>query len=158
MANIAVQKGNGGEAAVAKREQSPFEMMRQMLRWDPFAEMFPVWAPSEEALFAPDFDVKETQDAIVFKADLPGVETKDLDVKLQNNRLTISGKKEEQKEEKTDTYYRRERSCGSFSRSFTLPEGVDPDRIDAELKSGVLTLTLPKRPEAKPKQVSVKGS
>jgi HSP20 family protein len=158
MANISIRRGgNGGEAKVAKREQSsPFEMMRQMLRWDPFAEMFPAWGPGEG--FAPDFDVKETKDAIVFKADLPGVEIKDLDIKLMNNRLTISGKKEEEKEEKTDTFYRRERSSGSFTRSFTLPEGVDADRIEAELKSGVLCLTLPKKPEAQPKQVSVKGS
>ena len=76
---------------------------------------------------------------------------------VSQDRLTISGKKEEEKEEKTDTMYRRERSYGTFSRSFTMPDGIDSEKIAAELKNGVLTLTVRKKPEAQVKQVAVKA-
>jgi HSP20 family protein len=156
MANIAVQKENGGKPvpAAPAREWDPFRVMRELMRWDPFTEMTPI---AGEAAFAPAFDVKETKDAFVFKADLPGIQEKDLEVKLTQNRLSISGKREQEKSEKGETFYTYERSYGSFARAFTLPEGVDGDNIKAELKEGVLTLTLPKRPELQPKKIAVKS-
>jgi HSP20 family protein len=156
MANIAVQKENGGKPvpAAPTREWDPFRVMRELMRWDPFSEMAPI---ASEAAFAPAFEVKETQDAFVFKADMPGIQEKDLEVKLTQNRLSISGKREQEKSEKGETFYTYERSYGSFARAFTLPEGVDGENIKAELKEGVLTLTLPKRPELQPKKIAVKA-
>ena len=157
MANIAVQKENGGKIAPAApaREWDPFRVMRELMRWEPFSEMLPFAAG--EAVFAPAFEVKETKEAFVFKADLSGIQEKDLEVKLTQNRLSISGKREQEKSEKGETFYTYERSYGSFSRAFTLPEGVDGDNIKAELKEGVLTLTLPKRPEHQPKKIAIQS-
>jgi HSP20 family protein len=157
MANIAVRKEVGEKPRPATIQRwDPLRVMRQLMRWDPFTEMLPTWATEEAELFEPAFEVKENREGFLFKADLPGVDPKDLDVKVTQNRLTITGKREAEKEEKTDTYYACERSYGSFTRSFTLPEGVNADKIHAELKDGVLTLMLPKRPELQPKQVQVK--
>jgi HSP20 family protein len=157
MANIAVTKENGGQPqAITHREWDPFRAMRELMRWDPFAAM-PAWPAEARDVMNVAFDVKETKDGFVFTADVPGIESKDIDVKLQNNRLTISGKREQEKTDKGDTYYSYERSYGSFTRSFTLPEGVDADKISADLKQGVLIVTLPKKPEVKPKQISVKS-
>ena len=131
----------------------PFRMMREMLNFDPFREIEPVYGAVE--MFNPRFDVKETKEGYIFKADLPGIDEKDLDVTMTGNRLTISGKREAEKKEEGANFYAFERQFGSFSRSFTLPEGVDPDHINAELKGGVLTLTLPKKPEHQPRKISV---
>jgi HSP20 family protein len=141
---------------VATREWDPFRAMRDLLSWEPFAEMFPRW-PAEQGQLDVHFDVKETKEAFIFKADLPGMKSEDLDVKLTQNRLTITGKREAEKTEKGETFYMYERSFGSFTRAFTLPEGVDANMIDADLKDGVLTLTLPKKPEVQPKQINVKS-
>ena len=157
MANIAIQK-NGGSAQVvpspAAREWDPFRMIRDMVRWDPFQEMAP-YGPTERAGFLPAFEVKETKDEYLFKADLPGVKDKDVDVTLTGNRLSITGKRDTEHQEKTDTYYVYERSYGTFSRAFTLPEGVDGGRIRAELKDGVLSVALPKRPELQAKKIPI---
>jgi HSP20 family protein len=131
--------------------------MFDLLYGDPLASMWPSWPSEVSDVFDAAFEVKETKDAFIFKADVPGIEPQDLEVKLENNRLSISGKREQEKTEKGDTYYACERSYGSFVRSFTLPEGVDAEKIGADLKNGVLTLTLPKQPEAKPKQISVRS-
>lgn len=162
MANLSIQRGNGERSgAIATREWEPLRTLREFLRWDPFAEMVPGFmGPSlqlEGATLAPAFEVKETKDAFVFKADVPGVKESDLDLRLTQNRLTISGKRESEKTEKDETYYAYERSFGSFSRSFTVPAGVDADRIKADLKDGVLTVDLPKRPEAQARKVTVKS-
>jgi HSP20 family protein len=101
--------------------------------------------------------VKETKDSYVFKADLPGVKEENLDVSLTGNRLTISGQRQEEKKEEGDRHYVYERSFGSFSRSFTLPEGIDVDHVQAELKDGVLNVVVPKKPEVQPKRILVKG-
>jgi HSP20 family protein len=155
---IAIQKDSGAKAQVPARriarDWDPFRTMRELLRWDPFGEMTAA-VPAFEARFAPDFDVKETKESFVFTADIPGVAEKDLQVELSGNRLSVSGKRESEKTEQGDTYYTTERSYGSFLRSFTLPEGVDADKVRAELKSGVLNLTLPKKPEAQAKKISV---
>jgi len=105
--------------------------------------------------FLPNFEVKDSKEGFVFRADLPGVAEKDLQVQLTDNRLSISGKREAEKTEQNETYYASERSYGSFTRTFTLPEGVDTDKAHAELKNGVLTIALPRRPEAQPRKVNV---
>jgi HSP20 family protein len=99
--------------------------------------------------------VKETKESFVFTADLPGVAEKDLQVQLSDNRLSISGKRESEKTEQNETYYASERSYGSFTRSFVLPEGIDADKAHAQLKNGVLSVAVPKRPEAQPRKISV---
>ena len=133
--------------------------LRDLVGWDPFREMVPPFEPEQaiEFKFAPSFDVKETKEAFVFKADLPGLTEKDIDVAVSGNRLTVSGKREEEKKEKGDVYYTWERSYGAFTRSFTLPEGVDPEHVEAEMKHGVLTIAAAKKPEHKPHKISVKG-
>lgn len=160
MANITVQRQKAVEPQAASPQEitSAFRLWPDILRWDPFAQMLPALLERGPLTFSPDFDVKETKEAFVFKADLPGVETKDVEVSTTDNRLTISGKRMEEKEEKSETTYRCERSFGSFTRAFTLPAGGDIEKVVAELKSGVLTVTVPKKPEAKTKQVSVKAS
>jgi HSP20 family protein len=157
MANIEVRKNGetGGTIAPAREQHySPFRMMRELMNWDPFREMIPV-IPDQLAEFAPAFDVKETKDAYVFKADVPGVKDADLEVTVTGNRLTISGKREETKEDKGDRYYTYERNYGSFTRSFTLPEGVDTNSTQADLKDGVLTLSIHKTPQAQAKKIPV---
>jgi HSP20 family protein len=133
----------------------PLRLMRHLFSWDPFAEMFPTgrW---EVTAFAPRFEVKETKDAYVFKADLPGVEEKDLDITLTGNRITVSGTREAEERKESETYYAFERSYGSFSRAFTLPEGADVEHCEADLKAGVLTLSVPKRAEHLAKKISLK--
>jgi HSP20 family protein len=157
MANIEVRKGNGNKPAslaTVEPRWEPFRAMRDLLSWDPFREMAP-FASQIPAGFSPSFDIKETKDAYVFKADLPGIKESDLEVTVTGNRLVVSGKREAEKEEKTDTYYSCERSYGEFTRSFTLPDGVDMNSLQATLSEGVLTLTVKKAPEAQAKKIAV---
>ncbi len=107
------------------------------------------------SLFAP-FEIKENKEAYLFKADVPGVKEADLEITVTGTRLTVTGKREEEKEEHGDTYYSRERSYGSFTRSFTLPEGSDVAHIAAELKAGVLTISVPKKHETRTKKVDLR--
>jgi HSP20 family protein len=154
--NVTIQKQSGPAAPTLARSATwdPFQSMRELFRWDPF--QFGALAPLQtEAHFAPDFEVKENKESFVFRADLPGVAEKDLQVQLNGNRLSVSGKRESEKTEQNETYYASERSYGSFTRSFTLPEGVDADKAHAELKNGVLSIAIPKRPEAQPRKISV---
>lgn len=161
MADIEVKKGSGGniqQAPLGSRLKAwePMRRFRELMDWDPFLEMAPLWREEPNALgFVPDFEVKETKDQYLFKADVPGVKEQDLDISLTGSRITITGKREEEKEETTDAYYACERSYGSFSRSFTLPEGADLEHVQAELRSGVLTVAVPKRPEIQSKKVAV---
>jgi HSP20 family protein len=159
MSNITVEKDTSkpAQTSMARREGwDPFATMREMMRWEPFRDLAPAqWL--EPGAYSPAFEVKETKDAFEFKADVPGVESKDIDVKLTDNRLTVSGKREAEKSEKGETYYSYERSYGSFSRSFTVPEGTNADAVRADLKDGVLKIVLPKKPEAKPRQITVKS-
>jgi HSP20 family protein len=99
--------------------------------------------------------VKETKESFVFKADLPGIKEQDLEVTVAGNRLTVAGKREAEKEEKNETVYAYERSFGSFTRSFTLPEQADTDHIKAELKNGELTLVVPKTLASVAKRIPV---
>ena len=152
MANLTVRR-NVGDIHRPSTEAERFRWMH----WDPFHEMAPSWPDEQSARFAPDFEVKETKEGYVFKADVPGVKEKDLEITMTGNRLTITGKREAETEESTDTYYACERSYGSFTRSFTLPEGTGGgDRIRAELNQGVMTLLLPKKPELQPRRIELK--
>lgn len=156
MSDIAVRKQNGGEAlgTVLRREPEPLRLMREMFGWDPFRELRPILSAAVPA-FAPAFEVKENKDSFVFKADLPGVKESDLDVTIAGNRLTLAGKREAEKEEKEETYYAYERSYGSFSRTFTLPDQVDTAHVKAELKGGELTVVVPKTAAATAQKVPV---
>jgi HSP20 family protein len=150
MANLTVR--HTGTAPALSWE--PFEAMRQLLDWDPFREMAARPFPETNA-FVPHFDVKETGDGYIFKADLPGIEEKDLDVSITGTRLTVSGDRAAEQTQEGETFYARERRYGSFSRTFTLPEGIDTEHIAAELRNGIFTLHVPKTPEVKPKRISV---
>jgi HSP20 family protein len=105
--------------------------------------------------WTPRTDVKETKDNLIITAELPGLEAKDVDVAISGDMLTIKGEKKEEKEEKDEHHHVVERSYGAFSRIVRLPATVAADRIKASFKSGVLTVTLPKTEEAKPKAIAV---
>ena len=107
----------------------------------------------------PKVDVSETKDSVVVKAETPGMEAKDIQVSLQENVLTITGEKKQEKEdkEKDERYHRVERSYGSFSRSMRLPAGVESGKVNATFKNGVLTVTLPKTASAKATPIPVKA-
>jgi HSP20 family protein len=105
--------------------------------------------------WAPPVDIFEETGNIVLKAELPGIDAKNVDVRVENNVLTLRGERKFDQEVKKENYHRVERSYGSFSRSFTLPNVVDTENIKAEYKDGVLRVVLPKREEAKPKQIAI---
>src|SRR5271169_3215837 len=105
--------------------------------------------------WAPAVDVYETEHELVVKADLPEVDPKELDIRVENNILTISGERNFEKKVNEENYLRVERSYGSFVRSFTLANTVNPEAITADYQNGVLSLSIPKREEAKPKQIKV---
>jgi HSP20 family protein len=139
----------------------PFESMRETMRdlvgWDPFQEMS-VMPRLIERAFVPAFDVKDAADSYLFRADLPGVRDEDLDISVTGTRVTVSGKREEEAAREDETYYCYERPTGTFTRSFTLPEGADTENIKAEMRNGVLYLTIPKKPEVQPKKITIKAS
>lgn len=108
--------------------------------------------------WAPAVDVYETEDNVVLKAELPGVDPKDLEVRLEENTLFFKGERKLEKDVKEENYHRIERCYGSFARSFTLPASVDTDKASAEYKDGMLTLTMPKREEAKRKTIKIQTS
>jgi HSP20 family protein len=103
----------------------------------------------------PAMDLVETQDDFVLKADLPGISEDDVDVELENNVLTISGERKTEHEEQHEGYYRLERATGTFSRTLSLPEGIDPGSVAATFGDGVLTVRIPKPAQAKPRRVKI---
>ncbi len=103
----------------------------------------------------PSVDLMENDDTYMVRCDLPGVEKDDLDISVSGNALTIKGEKQDSSEHKDGRYYRRESWSGSFQRTITVPETVDPNAINAEMKNGVLTLTFPKKEDVKPRQITV---
>lgn len=118
------------------------------------------WVDTSEGVldrgFSPRVDVEEREADVVVTCEVPGVDKKDLDISVSGNLLSISGEKRYDREEKEKKYYRQESYSGSFSRTVPLPETVDSENIDAHLKNGILTLTLPKKAEAKPRKIEVK--
>lgn len=144
--------------------------MRTIARWEPFRGVTTLQdqinrlfnetfeRPSDDSslsAWAPSVDIYETEQELVVKADLPDVDPKDLDIRVENNILTIRGERKFEKKVNEESYLRIERSYGSFARSFTLANTVNSDAIKADYRNGVLTLSIPKREEAKPKQIKV---
>jgi HSP20 family protein len=120
---------------------------------DAFSRM--LTEPQTNRPWAPAVDIYETENELVLKADLPDVELKDIDVRVENQTLTISGERTFEKNDTTKGYHRIERNYGSFVRSFSVPNSFDTENIAAEFKNGVLSVTLPKKEAAKPRQVKV---
>ena len=118
------------------------------LKWDEFSPLGE-WAPS--------MDVSETKDAVVVKAEVPGMESKDIAISLQEQLLTIKGEKKQEKEEKDERHHRVERSYGAFTRSIRLPVAVDGSKVTAAVKNGLLTVTLPKTAAAKGTTIPIKA-
>jgi HSP20 family protein len=145
--------------------------MTLITRWDPFREMSTLQdrmnrlfsdqfgaMTHDEALtgaFVPPVDVYEDENSIQVRLEVPGIEEKDIDIRLENNVLTIRGERKFEKDEKEENFHRVERRYGSFTRSFTLPSTVNPEDVQAEYDKGVLNIRLAKRAEAKPKQIKV---
>jgi HSP20 family protein len=138
----------------------PFEfdrIRREMDRlWDSFLEGRPMRRAEESGEWLPSLDVSETKNDVVIKAELPGMDPKDIDISLANGFLTIKGEKKHEKEEKEENYHLVERSYGSFTRSVRLPREVQSDKISASFKNGVLRVTIPKSEEAKIKEIKIK--
>jgi HSP20 family protein len=111
--------------------------------------------PQTNRPWAPSVDIYETENELVMKADVPEVDLKDIDVRVENQTLTISGERKFEKQDAVKGYHRIERSYGNFSRSFAVPNTFDTDKIAAAYKNGVLSVTLPKKEAAKPRQIKV---
>jgi HSP20 family protein len=131
--------------------RDPFQMARDLLSWDPF-----FGGTRQTGAFVPAFEVKETSEAFVLKGDLPGVAEADLDIGVHNNILTVSGSRQSEERKEGESFALHERQYGSFSRSFSLPDTVDGERVEAKLDAGVLTLTIWKKAEAKPRKIALK--
>ena len=110
-----------------------------------------------ETEWAPVVDISESADQVTVKAEIPGLEPKDIDISLSGDLLTIKGEKKSEREEKDENYHLVERSYGSFSRSLRLPVSVEADKIEASYKQGVLTITCPKKEEVKAKAIEIKA-
>ncbi|HEX4423708.1 MAG TPA: Hsp20/alpha crystallin family protein [Kofleriaceae bacterium] len=129
--------------------RDPFQVARDLLSWDPFFGGHPASA------FVPAFEVKETNEAFVVKADVPGVAESDLDIAVHNNVLTVSGTRQADERKEGEAFALYERQYGSFTRSFALPDTADGERVEAKLASGVLHLTIWKKAEAKPRKIAL---
>jgi HSP20 family protein len=132
----------------------PLRMVREMFQ-DPFAATTGMLA---ETMFRPSLDVTETNDAFVINADLPGIAEDDVDVSVMGNRLTVSGRREAEDVQEGDRYVALERSYGSFSRSFVLPDSANLEQIQAALSNGVLRIKVPKRGEMQGRKISIQSS
>mgnify|MGYP006285205599 CR=1 FL=1 len=138
--------------------------MTRLVRWDPFAEISRLqsdlnrlWGETQRGAFSPAVDVHEEDEAIVLKAEVPGMTADDLHVHVEDGVLTLSGERHLDHEERKDRYHRVERAHGAFSRSFVLPKTVDGERIEASLDAGVLTLHLPKkRADEKKRRIEIR--
>jgi HSP20 family protein len=132
-------------------------MRREMDRlWDSFFQRGPARRVEEGAEWLPSLDVSETKNDIVVKAEVPGMDAKEIDISLSGDTLTLKGEKKQEKEEKAENYHLIERSYGAFTRSIRLPVNVQSDKISASYKNGVLKITLPKSEEAKTKEIKIK--
>ena len=139
-----------------RRYRAPVARPRQdLFHW--FLEDFDLPGfGTAEGEWLPAFDVSETDDEVIVKAELPGMDVKDIDITMTDGLLTIKGERKMEKEDKRENYHRIERQFGSFSRSLNLGVNVKGDSIDAGYKDGILTVTLPKAEEDKPKKIEVK--
>ncbi len=123
--------------------------------WEDFFGGGRFFSPRERML-QPGLDVSETKDKVLVNVEIPGVDASDINISVSGDVLTVKGEKKQTKEEKDEHYHVVERTYGSFSRSVTLPAAVDTDKIEATYKKGILKVTLPKKEEAKPKEIKVK--
>jgi len=140
-------------ASIIRRDSNlrdPFALARELFNWDPFQ------GSRVTQTFAPAFEVKETADAYVVQADLPGVREEDLDISLHNGVLSISGTRKTEERKEGETYFVYERQYGQFSRSFALPETADPEKVEAKLDGGVLHMSIAKKVQAKPRRIALK--
>lgn len=143
-----------------------------IIRWDPFRDIVSlrekmnrlfedmVTQRGEDkelisSAWMPSVDIYEDESQLVLTAEVPGIEEKDIEIKVEDNTLSLHGERKMEKETKEENYHRIERSYGAFSRSFTLPNYIDTDKIRAEHENGVLKITLPKKPELKPRKVKI---
>jgi len=148
------------------------EVNMTIIRWDPFRNLITLTEKMnclfEEAFtshgeekefvvssWTPAVDIYETENALVLTTEMPGIDEKDIEIKIEDSTLTLKGERKFEKETKKDDYHRIERSYGSFYRSFTLPRYIDADKIMAEHENGVLNITMPKKAELKPRKVKV---
>jgi HSP20 family protein len=145
-----------------------------IVRFDPFQQMNrlqdrmnrlfneAIFRPQEEndfyGVWSPLVDIYETENDLVLKAEMPGIKPENVDIRIENNTLTLKGERKFEGEVKKENYHRMERSYGTFIRSFTLPRTVEQEKVSAEYKEGVLIIALPKKEETKPKQISIKLS
>jgi HSP20 family protein len=132
----------------------PFRIMDALLGGEAFPS-FDNWTGPRG--FAPTFEVRETKDSYVFKADVPGIPEKDIAIHLTGNMLAISGERRQEDVKEGERYFAVERGYGQFSRSFALPEGADAEHVTADVKEGVLTVNVPKKPEVQPRRITVGG-
>jgi len=142
--------------------------MALLTRWDPFRDIARLQEEMGRVLddrllragesmgWTPSVDIYEDGEEVVVRAELAGVDPKDVDIRFENGVLTVKGERKLEKEEKKENYHRVELAYGIFTRSFSLPGTIDPEKIKAEAKNGVLAVHLPKKPEAKPKAIQVK--
>jgi HSP20 family protein len=143
-----------------------------IIRWDPFRDLVSLrekmnrlfeetfTSRGEEkdlvaGTWTPSVDIYETENALILSAEVPGIDENDIEIKIEDNTLTLSGERKFEKETKEESYHRIERAYGSFYRSFTLPNYINQDKIEAHHENGVLKITMPKKPELKPRKVNV---
>lgn len=143
-----------------------------IIRWDPFRDLVTLREKMnrlfEETFtgrgekkdlvsgtWSPSVDIYETENALVLSAEVPGMKEDEIEIKIEDNTLILQGERKFEKETKEENYHRIERSYGSFYRSFTLPNSIDQDKIQAEHENGILKITMPKKPELKPRKVKV---
>jgi HSP20 family protein len=156
-------EGRDQNKEVISMELTPWKPFRELGRlrdemdrlWEDFFGERRFFAPSERR-WHPSLDVAETKDNVMVTAEIPGMDAKDIDISVLGDVLTIKGEKKQEKEEKEENYHLVERMYGAFTRSITLPGAVDTEKIEATYKKGVLRITLPKKEEAKAKEVKVK--
>jgi HSP20 family protein len=138
-----------------------------LIKWDPFRELNTLedrlgrlfgkeWkAPPSTTAWNPSVDIFENENDVVIKVELPGLTAKDIDLRLENNVLMLKGERRFEKETKEENYHRIEREYGTFSRAFAMPVTVNPDKVTAEYKDGVLKIVLPKKEETKVKPIDI---
>jgi HSP20 family protein len=147
-------------------------MKMTLVKYDPFSGLeFPTGlrlfedtvsrllsSPGTARPWTPNVDIAETQNELVLKADVPGVDLKDIDIQFENGTLTVKGERKYEHEEEGEGYHRRERTFGSFMRCFALPDTVDPEKVKATYNNGVLTITLSKKEVAKPRSIKIEAT
>ena len=152
-----IRKVNPDRPVTAKMlsEWEPIRLWRNLMNFEPFRDVNLPNLGMIEMAFVPAFEIREVKDAYEVRADVPGVKEEDLEVRVAGLQLVITGKREGEVANEGDYLFVFERGFGTFTRTFTLPEGADLEHIVAALKDGVLTLHIPKKPEVQPKKIPI---